>query len=179
MEEANANPMLELLNKIEKIKEEAGKIIKDKENPFYKSSYTDVNSLLEQLEPLIKKQGLLLIQPIREDKVFSELVDLKTGQSIGSSLKLPEITDPQKVGSAVTYYRRYTLTSLLALQSEEDDDGNSASGKVLKPKTDGAVKMVTMKQGKYLESLGMKREDIRKLTSAEANAKIKMLSEQS
>ena len=107
----------------------------------------------------------------------SEIVDLKTGQALSSSLTLPEMTDPQKVGSAVTYYRRYTLTSLLALQSEEDDDGNSASGRVLKPKTDGAVKMVTMKQGKYLESLGMKREDIKKLTSLEADAKIKMLQE--
>jgi len=177
--EENKNPMLELLKKIETVKEEAGKIVKDKENPYFKSSYTDVNSLLEQLEPIFKKQDLLLIQPIRDNKVFSEIVDLKTGQAISSSLDLPEVIDPQKTGSAVTYFRRYTLTSLLALQSEEDDDGNSASGKVLKPKTDGAVKMVTMKQGKYLESLGMKREDIKKLTSLEANAKIKMLSEQS
>lgn len=177
MEEANVNPMLELLKKIDIIKREAGKIVKDKENPFFKSSYTDVNSLLEQLEPLFEKQGLLLIQPIKGNQVSSEIVDLKTGQALSSSLTLPEMTDPQKVGSAITYYRRYTLTSLLALQSEEDDDGNSASGRVLKPKTDGAVKMVTMKQGKYLESLGMKREDIKKLTSLEANAKIKMLQE--
>lgn len=171
--------MLELLKKIDIIKKEAGKIVKDKENPFFKSSYTDVNSLLEQLEPLFEKQGLLLIQPIKGNQVSSEIVDLKTGQALSSSLTLPEMTDPQKVGSAITYYRRYTLTSLLALQSEEDDDGNSASGKVLKPRTDSEVKMVTMKQGKYLQSLGMSKGDIRKLTSAEASAKIKMLSEQS
>jgi hypothetical protein len=171
MEEKEKNPMLELLKKIEIIKEKAGKITKDSENPYFKSKYTDVNSLLEQLEPLIKEQGLLLIQPIRDDRVFSELVDLKSGQSIGSSLKLPEIADPQKIGSAVTYYRRYTLSSLLALQNEEDDDGNSASGKIAKEE----VKMVTMKQGKYLQSLGMKLEDIKKLTSLEAGEKIKIL----
>lgn len=178
MEETNKNPMLELLKKIGTVKREVGKIVKDKENPFFKSSYTDVNSLLEQLEPLLEKQELLLIQPIRGNQVSSEIVDLKTGQAISSALTLPEITDPQKIGSAITYYRRYTLTSLLALQSEEDDDGNSANGKILKPRTDSKVKMVTMKQGKYLESLGMSKEDIRKLTSAEANAKIKMLNEQ-
>jgi len=44
-------------------------------------------------------------------------------------MRLPEIQDPQKVGSAVTYYRRYTLQSLLSLQAE-DDDANSASATV-------------------------------------------------
>jgi hypothetical protein len=43
---------------------------------------------------------------------------------------LPEINDPQKLGSAITYYRRYTLQSLLALQAE-DDDANLASNKVV------------------------------------------------
>jgi hypothetical protein len=44
-------------------------------------------------------------------------------------MRLPEIQDPQKIGSAVTYYRRYTLQSLLSLQAE-DDDANSASATV-------------------------------------------------
>jgi hypothetical protein len=39
---------------------------------------------------------------------------------------LPNIQDPQKIGSAITYYRRYSLQSLLALQTD-DDDGNKAS----------------------------------------------------
>lgn len=153
-----------LLKKIQKVKKEVGKIAKDSENPFFKSSYTDINSLLEQIEPLLNKEGLLLLQPIRGNQVFSEITDLETGSTIFSALTLPEIADPQKIGSAITYYRRYTLTSLFALQSE-DDDGNLASNKE-------TVKMVTMKQGKFLQSLGMKPEDIRKLTSAEATAKI-------
>jgi hypothetical protein len=41
-------------------------------------------------------------------------------------MKLPEILDPQKIGSAVTYYRRYTLQSLLSLQAV-DDDANLSS----------------------------------------------------
>ena len=43
-------------------------------------------------------------------------------------MDLPDIQDPQKLGSCITYYRRYTLASLLGLQAE-DDDGNAASGK--------------------------------------------------
>jgi hypothetical protein len=45
---------------------------------------------------------------------------------------LPEIADPQKMGSAVTYYRRYMLQSLLLLRAV-DDDGNIASGKATPP----------------------------------------------
>lgn len=162
--------MEDFLKKIQSLKNEVGKIIKNSENPYYKSKYTDINSLLEQIEPILEKKDLILLQPIRDNIVFSEITDLKTGHSISSSLTLPEITDPQKIGSAITYYRRYTLTSLLALQSE-DDDANIASNKE-------TVKMVTMKQGKLLQSLGMKPEDIRKLTSLEASNKIKKLKEQ-
>jgi hypothetical protein len=50
----------------------------------------------------------------------------KGDEKLEASLRLPEIQDPQKIGSAITYYRRYTLTSLLALAAE-DDDANVAS----------------------------------------------------
>jgi hypothetical protein len=50
------------------------------------------------------------------------------GNSIESSLQLPTDLDAQKIGSAITYYRRYTLASLLGLQAK-DDDANIASGK--------------------------------------------------
>ena len=46
-------------------------------------------------------------------------------------MELPPLTDPQKIGSAITYYRRYTLQSLLGIQAE-DDDANKASGKETK-----------------------------------------------
>ena len=171
MKELPKTELLDLLTKVDKVKQEIGKVVKDSENPFFESSYTDVNSLLEQLEPILKKEGLVLIQPLKKNRVYSEVYDIKTGASLSSSLELPENPDPQKIGSAITYYRRYTLTSLFALQSEEDDDGNVVSGKT-EPK-----KMVTMKQGKYLQSLGMEEEEIRKLTSKEAYEKIKELTE--
>jgi hypothetical protein len=48
---------------------------------------------------------------------------------VTSFMALPDLTDPQKLGSCITYYRRYSLVSLLALEAE-DDDGNTASGAV-------------------------------------------------
>lgn len=116
-----------ILEKINKVKSEIGKISKDSTNPFFKSKYFDVNQLLEHVEPLLEKNGLVLLQPIKEGCVTTEIIDIKSGEKIESSICLPPSNDPQKIGSAVTYYRRYTLQSLLALQSE-DDDGNKASG---------------------------------------------------
>jgi hypothetical protein len=144
--------MKELLTKIDRIKKKVGKISKDSENPFYKSKYFDINSLLEHLEPLLQEEELVLLQPIRENQVYSEIIDIESNKAITSSMTLPDLTDPQKMGSAVTYYRRYTLASLLALQSE-DDDGNLASGnKQEEPATD--------KQRYLLTSLMMQKKGI-------------------
>lgn len=114
--------------KLFNLQQEIGTISKDASNPFYKSKYFDINSLIKQLQPLLKKHRLLLLQPIEEDMVVSKLICINGTGGVISGLKLPEISDPQKLGSCITYYRRYTLSSLLGLQSE-DDDGNAASSK--------------------------------------------------
>lgn len=109
-------------------KKEIGKISKDSTNPFFRSKYFDINSLLEHVEPILHKHGLFVLQPIDGENVVTQIVDEK-GFSVTSAMKLPNLTDPQKMGSAVTYYRRYTLQSLLALQAE-DDDANGATKQV-------------------------------------------------
>lgn len=117
---------MNLYTKLNEVKKEIGAISKDATNPFFKSKYFDINSLLRHVEPLLQKNGLLLLQPIIKGEVFSEIIDIESGESVTSSIPLPQMDDPQKLGSAVTYYRRYTLQSLLGLQAE-DDDANSAS----------------------------------------------------
>lgn len=123
---------MNIYTKLAAVKKEIGAISKDSTNPFFKSKYFDINGLLKHVEPLLDKNGLLLLQPIIKGEVFSEIIDVENGDSVTSSMLLPNIQDPQKVGSAVTYYRRYTLQSLLGLQAE-DDDANVAS-KATKPK---------------------------------------------
>jgi hypothetical protein len=109
--------------KLFNLQQEIGTISKDTKNPFYKSKYFDINSLIKQLQPLLKQNRLLLLQPIEEDMVYSKLICIDGTGGVISALKLPQITDPQKLGSCITYYRRYTLASLLGLQAV-DDDGN-------------------------------------------------------
>ena len=112
-------------------KKEIGKISKDSTNPFFKSKYFDINALLEHVEPILANHGLFVIQPIEEDIVTTKIIN-EDGFGIASGMKLTPMSDPQKMGSQITYYRRYTLQSLLALQAE-DDDGNKAS-RPTKPK---------------------------------------------
>jgi len=108
------------------LQNEIGAISKDAKNPFYKSKYFDINSLIKQLQPLFQKHRLLLLQPIEESLVYTRIVCVDSGEYVVAGMKLPDLADIQKLGGAVTYLRRYTLSSLLGLQSEEDDDGTSA-----------------------------------------------------
>ena len=117
------------MKKILAVQTEIGKLSKDKKNPFFNSSYFDINQILEQLIPLLEKHELTVVQPISvvdgvnqlQTKVYDE-----DKLIVESAMTLPEITDPQKMGSAITYYRRYALQSLFLLQAE-DDDANTAS----------------------------------------------------
>ena len=124
---------MSIYKKLLESKKEFGKIAKDSKNPFFKSKYFDINSLLDHVEPILQKNGLLLLQPITDGKVITEIIDVETGDRVSSEIVLPILNDPQKLGSAVSYYRRYTAQSLLGLQ-DEDDDANSASKKPTAPK---------------------------------------------
>ena len=121
--------MKEIYTKLYNLQLEIGSISKDVTNPFYRSKYFDINSLIGQLNPLLKKHGLLLMQPIINNEVKSIIVEINGDGKVESGINLPDIPDPQKLGSAITYFRRYTLVSLLALQAE-DDDGNKAITKI-------------------------------------------------
>ena len=111
------------------LQQEIGAISKDNKNPFFKSSYFDVNTLINNLKPLFLKYKLVLSQPIINGEVHSIIKCIESQERTEpSSLELPEINDPQKLGSCITYFRRYTLVSLLGLMAD-DDDGNLASNR--------------------------------------------------
>ncbi len=122
-------------DKLLAVQQEIGAIKKDSKNPYFNSNYFDINSLLAQVKPILNKKNLLLMQPLSHEGSYltlkTILFDCSTGDKIEYETILPDGGDAQKQGSAITYFRRYALQSLLALEAE-DDDANSASGK--KPK---------------------------------------------
>lgn len=120
--------MKNVLTALLKVQQEIGSLVKQETNPFFKSKYFDINSLLEHSTPILNKHGLVVLQPIKDGKVVTEIYHAESGEMLSSELELTNQNDPQKIGSEVTYFRRYTLGALLSIQAE-DDDGNGASGK--------------------------------------------------
>jgi hypothetical protein len=109
-------------------------VVKDKKNPHFKNTYADINTMLEDVKPIMHANGLFIMQPIIDGCVISQIIDGETGEIIAaSSLPINANLAAQAKGSEITYYRRYTLQSLLGLEAE-DDDGTKATAPTPQPK---------------------------------------------
>jgi hypothetical protein len=108
---------------------------KDASNPFFKSSYSTLASVWDACRKPLSDNGLSIVQTTEFMPNNPELVCIDTilchssgewikGRLVGKPVK----NDPQGVGSCITYFRRYSLQSMVGI-SPEDDDGNAASGK--------------------------------------------------
>lgn len=112
--------------------------LKDSANPFFKSRYADLASVVEAIRAAFSANGLSYIQtvePSDKDEVRVETTLLhSSGEWISCGiLSLPvSKIDAQGYGSALTYARRYSLSAAVGV-APEDDDGNAAS--LAKPKT--------------------------------------------
>lgn len=104
--------------------------IKDSNNPHFKSKYADLTSCLEAVREPLSKNGLAIVQlPSRSAEGLVELTTMlihESGQWIGStaSTRIAK-DDPQGMGSALSYLRRYSLMSITGLGAD-DDDGEQA-----------------------------------------------------
>lgn len=136
-------------NALLKVQKELGKVTKGSVNPFFRSNYADLNAHIDAVEPILNKNGFILKQPTTVintptgpvNLVTTVITHADTGLSEESALALPVFEDMQKLGAAITYARRYTLSSSLSMQAE-DDDGNKASGKV-SPKAKSKVRTIS------------------------------------
>ena len=118
--------MKEIYTALLEAKREIGKATKNATNPHFKNKYVDINALIETVEPVLLSKGLLLLQPIENGRQYTRIIHAESSQMIESFIELPIIGTPQGIGSAITYYRRYTLQSILSMQAQ-DDDGQLAS----------------------------------------------------
>lgn len=125
------------MDKIFNIQKEIGALVKNQDNPYFKSKYFDVNQIIEHLKPLLEKNELIVLQPLShiEGKMAlrTDIYSKDGTLIISSETPLPEAPDAQKYGSAITYFRRYALQSMFLLMAE-DDDANGAKTVQLEPK---------------------------------------------
>lgn len=116
-----------------KAQSEMGNAVKDSKNPFFKSSYADLNSIREAALPVLNKHGITVLQPttVIEGKLFVESLLLhESGEFISglNEVVVAKQNDPQATGSGISYARRYGLQSLINIGSS-DDDGELAMGR--------------------------------------------------
>ena len=98
-------------------------------NPFFNSSYADLHTCIKSSFPFLSKQGLSISQGTDWDgKSFfiTTLLIHESGQWIRSKIKMPADPNPQKIGSVITYGRRYGLSAMVGI-AQHDDDANSVS----------------------------------------------------
>lgn len=115
-----------------------GKIKKEANNPFFHSLYADLPSIQDAIADPLQESGLVVTQLPCGEGLITMLAHAETGEYImANSTMKPVKNDPQSMGSAITYQRRYSLAALLNLNIDKDDDGNAASApKTEQPATD-------------------------------------------
>lgn len=104
---------------------------KDVTNTFFKSQYADLAGVRDAVIPSLSKHGLAVSQLLAEDTDGPVMVTMlihSSGQWLKTAAKLRATkNDPQGIGSASTYARRYALQSIAGVAAEVDDDGNAGS----------------------------------------------------
>lgn len=142
---------------------------KDAANPFFKSKYVPLENVVDVIHEAGAPLGLHeATYPVQEDGMVGVgvIVTHASGQFIQYPpvLLRPAKNDPQGVGAALTYARRYALSAAFGIASETDDDANSISG--------GNTKKVNATQVKGMKSV---LESIANLTGQEAQSATEVL----
>ncbi len=108
------------------IKKTASAKVVTKTGGSYSYSYAPLDAVLDAVVPALASQGLALTQPLeaREDGGLLVVTEVRDpdGEVLRAEVPVPPQPDPQRLGAWVTYGRRYTLASLLAIATEEDTD---------------------------------------------------------
>lgn len=107
-------------------------VVKDKTAKIgtYAYKYADLSSVLDAVTPALSENGLTLVQPMTLSEgilILETCLFHASGQWIGGTYPVPMASKAQELGSAITYGRRYSITALLGIVAEDDDDGAAAS----------------------------------------------------
>ena len=111
-----------LFKKIQRIQAELS-VKKDGKNPFYKSEYITLDNLMDKLQPLLDKEGIMVFNVNIAWWVRTIVTDLD--ETISSEFSIWWLVDPQALWKVITYWRRYNLTSIFNVLADEDDDAQS------------------------------------------------------
>ncbi|MDD5508427.1 MAG: ERF family protein [Bacteroidales bacterium] len=104
------------------------KVTKDAVNPHFKNRYASLSQIIESVQKPLNECGLAIVQLPTGDHELETILLHTSGEYIAETYRMsPQRDDPQGLGSAITYQRRYALGAMLCLNIDEDDDAEKAS----------------------------------------------------
>jgi len=164
--------MKELMTALVAAQAEMENARKDSKNPFFKSTYADLSSVMGAIKPTLAKYSLGFVQ-ICHDAPECAKVETVIIHSSGETFSCGTVSvpvskaDAQGYGSAITYARRYSLSAAFGVGTE-DDDGNAASKSPPRAFTsshspsDGATAKLDKDEQEYLKELAVDLVEIDK-----------------
>lgn len=139
MSEYTSQEVGELAKALINVQRQLQPATKDANNPFTKSRYATLNSVMDSCREALLSNGIWLCQyPVPAEPgclgLVTKLTHAESGQwqSSLAVVPLPKV-DPQGVGISMTYTRRYALSAMLGIVTEEDTDGEFASDRTILP----------------------------------------------
>ena len=132
MESYCSNDITQLAKAMLAVQKQLNPATKDATNPYTRSRYATLNAVMDACKTALLDNGIWLTQitvPSEPGTIalLTKLTHAETGQYQASVTVLPlQKPDCQGAGSAITYARRYALTAMLGIVTEDDDDGESA-----------------------------------------------------
>ncbi len=106
---------------------------KDALNPHFKARYADLASIADACRAPLAKNGISVVQmPTNGGNAIkvTTLLGHASGQWMSSTISVSQTKlDPQAIGSAITYLRRYSLAAMTGVAPGDDDDGEAAMGR--------------------------------------------------
>lgn len=140
---------------LSKAQKNIGAAAKGAANPFFKSKYADLGSVMEACKEALNNEGITILQPVTitaEGKHAVETVLLHESGEFISSVMALELTktNMQDLGSAISYARRYSLQSLVFIPAE-DDDGEKTMTRTPAAKADDKKPATFARQAKKAE----------------------------
>ena len=141
-----SNELGELFSSLSKCQGEIEFALKDSKNPYYNSNYADLSSVWNACKVPLSKNGLSVIQTMQHKNGQLYLITIlghASGQWIKSELPIKfneetteinkfgkeiKVNPLQKMGSCLTYLRRYALAAIVGVSPDEDDDGEKSNG---------------------------------------------------
>jgi hypothetical protein len=128
----HSESIAKIASAIVKAQGELNTVAKDATNPHYRSRYATLHGIVESTRDTLRKHGLAVVQTFGQtDGTYIDLTTTllhESGEWMSGILTVrPAKPDPQGIGSAATYARRYALSAILGIVTDYDDDGNIAS----------------------------------------------------